>query len=335
MKLRIGDRVKFLNEKGEGVVVRLKDKDTAYVEMQDGFEIPYPINQLVTIHTELVINPDAENLDLEPDKSIEERVYFVVELDHELPLLASVYSLYLFNSSSYNLYFTYSIKDGNLFQTLKHGQLGQFQKLILKKVNKTQLKEHQYHKLDLLFYKNTHFPAQLPSAEIIFLNERIFQQANLISHHEFKFPILAFPIKENFMRANQIAYNLTEYDVERLKKIKEFKPDAKVSKSKADFIALQEKEVDLHIEELIESHKGMSNAQIIQLQLRHFQKELESAINANFFKITFIHGVGNGRLKQEIGAILKNYPELKFHDAPYKKYGFGATEVVIKSSSVK
>ena len=335
MKLRIGDKVKFLNEKGEGIIVRLKDKHTAYVEMEDGFEIPYPLNQLVAIHTELVINADAENLDIEPEKSVEERVYFVVEMDHELPLLASQYSLYLFNSSSYNLHFTYSIKDGNLFQTLKHGQLGQFQKLALKKVNKTQLKEHQYHKFDLIFYKNTHFPAQLPSAEIVYLSENLFQKSNLILHHEFAYPILAFPIKENFMVGNQIKYHMTEYDVERLKKLKEFKPDAKVSKPKSDFLALQEREVDLHIEELVESHKGMSNTDIIRLQLRHFQKELEKAINENLFKITFIHGVGNGRLKQEIIAILKNYPELRFQDAPYKKYGFGATEIILKSTSAK
>ncbi|MFL5752968.1 MAG: hypothetical protein ACJ76F_06145 [Bacteroidia bacterium] len=42
-----------------------------------------------------------------------------------------------------------------------------------------------------------------------------------------------------------------------------------------------------------------------------------------------MHGVGNGRLKQEITAILKNYPELGVQDASYKKYGFGATEVII------
>ena len=335
MKLRIGDKVRFLNEVGEGTITRFKDKETVFVEMEDGFEIPYPVNQLVSIYTELVINADAENLDIEPEKSVEERVYFVIELDHELPLLVSQYSVYLFNSSSYNLYFTYSIKDGNLFQTLKHGQLGQFQKLFLKKVNKTQLLEHQYHKIDLLFFKNTHFPAQLPTAEIIFISERLFQKNNLISHHEFKFPILAFPVKENFFLPNQIKYNLTEYDVERLKLIKEFKPEAKISKSKADYLAFKEKEVDLHIEELIESHKGMTNSQIIQLQLRHFQKELEQAINNDFYKITFIHGVGNGRLKQGILGILKNYPELKFHDAPYKKYGFGATEIIIKATSSK
>ena len=335
MKLRIGDKVTFLNETGGGTVVRLKDKETAIVEDADGFEIPYPIKYLVPIHNELVINRDAENLDLEPDRTIEERVYFVVEPDHELPGLMNELQLYIYNCSSYNMHFTYSIKDGHLYQTLKHGEIGQFQKLAIKKINKRNLKEYAFHKVDLLFYKNTHYPAQLPTAEIIHITEQLFSKNNLIRHHEFKFPILAFPVKENFMRANQIKYHLTEYDIERLKEIKEFNPDKKQSKSNSDYIATKEKEVDLHIENLLDSHKGMTNAQIIQHQLRYFQKELDNAISNNFYRIVFIHGVGNGRLKQEILAILRNYPELQIQDASFKKYGFGATEVIIQNSGKK
>jgi len=332
MKLRIGDKVTFLNEKGGGVVVRLKDRDTAIVETGDGFEIPYPINYLVVVHNELIINKDAENLDIEPDKTVEERVYFVVEPDHELPEFVNELQLYIYNSSSYNMHFSYSIKDGNLFQTLKHGEIGQFQKLAIKKINKRNLKEYAFHKIDILLYKNTHYPAQLPVAEIVHLTEQLLNKKNLIKHHEFERPILVFTIKENFMRANQINYHLTEYDVERLKKIKEFSTIKKVSKSHASYLATLEKEIDLHIENLLDSHKGMTNAQIIQYQLRVFQKELEAAISNSFYKIVFIHGVGNGRLKQEILAILRNYPELKVQDASFKKYGFGATEVLLSNA---
>jgi dsDNA-specific endonuclease/ATPase MutS2 len=76
----------------------------------------------------------------------------------------------------------------------------------------------------------------------------------------------------------------------------------------------------------------MTNAQIIQYQLKYFQKELENAIAANLKKVIFIHGVGNGRLKQEILAILRNYPEFSVQDASFKKYGFGATEVIINNN---
>ena len=57
MKLRIGDKVRFLNETGEGIVSRIKDKLNVFVEMPDGFEIPYLASQLVPIHTDLKASP--------------------------------------------------------------------------------------------------------------------------------------------------------------------------------------------------------------------------------------------------------------------------------------
>lgn len=87
-------------------------------------------------------------------------------------------------------------------------------------------------------------------------------------------------------------------------------------------------EFDLHIEELIDDYSGMNNAEIVNLQLSYFKQYLNEAIKKRVSKAIFIHGVGNGTLKREIRRELKNYKELKFQDANYGKYGFGATEVI-------
>ena len=50
----------------------------------------------------------------------------------------------------------------------------------------------------------------------------------------------------------------------------------------------------------------------------------------NYYKIVFIHGVGKGRLREEIHAVLKTYKGITFRAASYEKYGWGATEVLIK-----
>ena len=49
MKFNIGDRVSFLNEKGEGEIKSFSSKKTAMVLTEDGFEIPYSIEQLVLV----------------------------------------------------------------------------------------------------------------------------------------------------------------------------------------------------------------------------------------------------------------------------------------------
>ena len=86
--------------------------------------------------------------------------------------------------------------------------------------------------------------------------------------------------------------------------------------------------IDLHIEELIDSHNGLSNYQIIQIQLREFRKGLNNAINNKVKKLIIIHGVGEGVLKSEIRKELNhNYSDYKHFDA---NYSGGATEIVLK-----
>ena len=90
-------------------------------------------------------------------------------------------------------------------------------------------------------------------------------------------------------------------------------------------------EVDLHIEELTDNYYNLSNAQKLNMQLNHFQNALEEAIKGHIKKIIFIHGVGNGILRQSIRDILKRYNGIEYSDGSYQKYGAGATEVRITS----
>ena len=86
-------------------------------------------------------------------------------------------------------------------------------------------------------------------------------------------------------------------------------------------------EVDLHIEKLVPSFKGMSNYDILTLQLDTAKRQVEFAMRKWIQKIVFIHGVGEGVLKAELDFLLGRYDDLKFYDADYSKYGLGATEV--------
>jgi len=89
-------------------------------------------------------------------------------------------------------------------------------------------------------------------------------------------------------------------------------------------------EVDLHIEELIDTSRGMGNAQILAVQMANFKRELNVAIRKKVRKLIVIHGVGEGVLKSEIRHHLyDHYPSMEHHDASYRKYGYGATEILI------
>jgi len=88
-------------------------------------------------------------------------------------------------------------------------------------------------------------------------------------------------------------------------------------------------EVDLHINQLTQSSRGMSNHEMLTLQLDTAKRQLEFAISKRIQKIVFIHGVGEGILKVELEYLFGRYNNVKFYDANYQKYGVGATEVYI------
>ncbi|MFD0860934.1 Smr/MutS family protein [Sungkyunkwania multivorans] len=88
-------------------------------------------------------------------------------------------------------------------------------------------------------------------------------------------------------------------------------------------------EVDLHIHKLTPSTKGMTNHDMLTLQLDTAKRQLEFAIRKRIQKVVFIHGVGEGILKLELEYLFRRYDNVKFYDADYKKYGLGATEVYI------
>jgi hypothetical protein len=93
-------------------------------------------------------------------------------------------------------------------------------------------------------------------------------------------------------------------------------------------------EVDLHIEVLLEEHRGLSNFDIVQVQMRTCRAAVQNAIHNHTKKLILIHGKGEGVLKSEIHYYLNQLSNTAgrhfvFHDASFTEYGHGgATEVL-------
>lgn len=87
-------------------------------------------------------------------------------------------------------------------------------------------------------------------------------------------------------------------------------------------------EIDLHIEALTDKHAKMSNFEKLTLQLKTFEKYLDLAIAHHQKSLIVIHGVGAGKLRDEIHEILKLRREVKtFVNQYHPAYGYGATEI--------
>ena len=86
--------------------------------------------------------------------------------------------------------------------------------------------------------------------------------------------------------------------------------------------------VDLHIEKLTDDWKKMSNAEILGIQLKEFEKWFDLAVAHRQTQLIVIHGVGSGRLRDEIHDSLRLRKEVKsFVNQYHPSFGYGATEI--------
>ena len=352
MNLKIGDKVRPLNEVGEGLVVSIDKNDGVQVRGEDGFEMPYPKRELVKVYDEndaqepvKIVSEEIDAIELEveedneewendtqPVQSLLEGVYLAYELTHPKHFSNSALGFYLVNNTAYDLQYNILMNAGGAQRSIAFDKLSANNVILLEKIAKTAIEAYCTVTVQLLFNKNASFQLRQPFSDTIKIkpaklyNLSGFIKNNFTDNIAFFAPVLITDALKNMVKITpDIALN-----IEKAILGKEKKQQTILSKKHFRNSELSEREVDLHIEELVDNSRGMSNGEIVQVQLNHFQRELDSAIAQHLHKIVFIHGVGTGKLKNDIHQILKSYTNIRFHDASYGKYGFGATEVIIK-----
>ncbi len=108
------------------------------------------------------------------------------------------------------------------------------------------------------------------------------------------------------------------------------RPKAPLERGRAIPKAPEQLEVDLHFEALVDFPKNFSAHEKLQIQLSEVRKALDKARRSGIKKVVLIHGVGQGRLREEVYTLLERMDKLSFYDASYARYGKGATEVDLR-----
>lgn len=86
--------------------------------------------------------------------------------------------------------------------------------------------------------------------------------------------------------------------------------------------------IDIHIQKISDQFANMDNFEMLQTQLAYFEKYYDLAISSMQPKLIVIHGVGTGKLRNEIHERLRHKKEVKsFANQYHPNFGFGATEI--------
>ena len=152
------------------------------------------------------------------------------------------------------------------------------------------------------------------------INDNSYTENDFFDEKALIFHILKGEMEQRFE-------NLTTKEIEAAMKEKSVTSTKKKVKRKDEPEIL---EVDLHIHELLDDTRGLSNTEMLGVQMDKFHQVMKDNINRKKRKIVFIHGVGNGTLKTELRKALdRKYKSHYYQDASFREYGYGATMVII------
>ncbi len=244
---------------------------------------------------------------------------------------STAFDAYLVNDSNYYLYYTYLSAEGKSWKVRAQGNIEPNTKLFLEEFEKSALNELEHVAMQLIAYKEgksfTLKPAigvELRIDTVKFYKLHTFTESVYFEEPSLRYEVVKddVPVRQVFADAEALQQALMQK-----KNIDKSKPQpiVKPQPQKNGII-----EVDLHIHELLDDTNGMTNSEMLNYQLEVFRKKLEENKNRKGQRIVFIHGKGDGVLRNAILKELKQkYKNYSSQDASFREYGFGATMVTI------
>jgi len=326
----VGEKVRFLNEVGNAVVTKILSN--GMVEVTDDYGL---VTRLAV--KELVPAERNRHADTPPVAAEEPRIIEVpkpapvAQRPQEVPLpeLALVFlsdcgtapetgdlDVYFANNSAHHMLVNIAAKEDKGLFSLYHGEVRAGQLQHLRGIRRRDVDIFGHTVVDCIFYQDTDYKHREAFSSILklkvtrFVREGSYREVAVLGG---KAMVVAVE------KASQPEMTITGAASARAHK----------PALRTPLLPTFEEEVDLHIEQISSEFSGMSDHEMFVYQMNHFEKRLNHGLMNDYLRITFIHGVGTGKLRDEIRRLLREY-KLRFEDGPFQKYGVGATVVLLK-----
>jgi hypothetical protein len=362
MKFKPGDKVRFLNTTGGGTVVKEINAFMVSVAIEDGFEIPTLTAELVAMETagasgDLFLNKNERRDDtpvkqVEPEPEIAENdrisrivqrgsgsamssgVYLAWTPQDQQRLLSDKMDVYLVNNTTSDILYSFFLKnsEGN-FSGIDYGSVPAESKLVIESIVRDDIGMWSNGVVQVIFFSDENEKVLMPVSATFRIKGSVFYQEG--SYHETRFLANQKAIVYTVCELNRVpsTYEHILNEKENREPLpaaaERFRPETAIDQYRT---APNEAEVDLHISALRQDYSNLSPHEILTIQMGFFERLLSSAIAFRYTSVVFIHGIGNGTLKQAIIHRLAEYEDIEFRNASFAKYGNGAIELIIHSN---
>ena len=244
----------------------------------------------------------------------------------------TTFECYLVNDCNYFIHYIYLSKENNTYQLRAQGLVEPNTKVFVEELDHSMLNAIERVGIQFVAFKEDKpFLLKQPvSVDLRIDTTKFFKFHTFRESLFFDEPALEFTIVKDDVLPRSFSVNPQELQkamIEKNDNTRVERQQARVSKKSNVHEVI---EVDLHAHELLETTAGMSAADIKEYQLGVFRKTLDAHIKHKGQRIVFIHGKGEGVLRNAMIQELKHkYKNCSFQDASFQQYGFGATMVIV------
>ncbi|MCZ2222413.1 MAG: hypothetical protein LC122_02115 [Chitinophagales bacterium] len=341
MKYQIGDEIIVLHTNEEGKVVDIMSEDMVMIEVR-GVRFPAYMNQIdfpyfyrftkkknidekkpnkVFIENILKEKPQPNKIKVDEGVWLSFIPKFALDVFND-EVVKSL-KIYLINKTSESFHFKYihKLKEEEVF--VFENQILSFQDFYIHDIDFANVSDNPSFNIDFSLLKSDKLKAEHFETSLKLKPKQFFKRIEemkeknepTITYKLFdKYPDRVF--EENPFSINKLTS--AGFKVYEISKAKQHLPAPRSV-------------VDLHIEKIINDYKHLSNYEILSIQIKEFEKWYDIAIANKQPSLIIIHGVGKGKLKEEIHEILKSKPEVKNFINQYDaRFGYGATEIFFK-----
>lgn len=321
--MHVGDRVRLIHYKQEGIITNFLPDNVIEVEIEDGFRIPVLQNEVAMIAMEEGVafrdKRKRNVVDNIPEKVVGEIGFFLVFI----PINEKQLTVNLVNNTEIDILFTIGELKNDSYGGIAAGHL---KRKSFQKVEEANLE--RFEKWLPLLIQALVFRTGFGTLKEPLTRKIIFNAANFFKSKK-KSPLLE---KEGYVF--QIDQQIASIEPNKIKESMlsaNEPPKEKVIEKIVLPPKYKNREIDLHIEKLSDKADKMNAGEMLDLQIDVFEKQLDKAIFENVGEVIFIHGVGNGTLRTEIQRRLSKHKNVAyFQDAQKEKFGYGATSAKIK-----
>jgi len=291
-KFKVGDKVKFLNRTGGGIIPTLTNEIILdYVDDKAGqmFTSEYSDKKNNTNFHNDFISEGSTNNDVEKvylsrkGQQIEKGVYLVFIPKDQVWILTQGFEVYLVNNTDYSvLYSLFLEQEDGMFKGEDFGSLEAKEKIHLDSIAPADTEKWSEGCLQILFHKDLDDKVFVPVSYNLkirngkFYKEGCFEQSDLVDAKALVIPITLIEKQSVFVEKDEQKKILQKIKIEK-QDIKPIEKPKQVSFFDKYITKKGEAEIDLHIEELTDEESKMQPFEKLNTQMEYFKKCLNEA----------------------------------------------------------